>query len=892
MTTRKTSCKTTTCSKAYCIALAATVALGAAQSVRASLDNSARLSSAAPETWFHIIDGNVTREGLSADIAAIADAGISGIQFFHGGWPQDELWPGVTNRITSMSENWMELVKFAEMECHKHGLMFKMQNCPGWSMSGGPWISPERAMRKLVCFEPGKKPKFDASDDFREIGSVTFPLEASADVSVTFPNPHNICHKRSYEPDAELVLRDGGKEVFRTVCPRGAWQDVEGMTFRVPGISSAGAKVSFFAESPHYPTKPLGGSRIGEPRLDMWEAKAGWAYRSFKMSSDAQPIRTEGERTLVFGHVNMKRRNGPAPKEATGWECDKMDPRGFEANFEGYLLPLLKAGVKIDGLLVDSWECGCQTWTWRMEEEFQSRTGYALRPWLPALFGYVIGSVAETEKFLLDWRNVCSRLVEENYYAVIARIAREHGMSVQYETAFGDVIPGDLLRYWKYADEPMCEFWSPHDNVDYVGSFDFKPVLPCVSAAHVYGKRRVSAEALTSFELTFNENFRDWKEIIDKHLARGVTHIVFHTYTHNPVVGGKPPSTSFGSGIGSPFLREQTWWPYLRHFTKYIERCGSELERGLPAVDILMYLGDDLGYRPSERELLFENRWKYDYLNNDALMTRLDVDDGRLVFPDGMSYRVLWIPKGTFLKPETEAKLADLERNGARIARGDFKPDWPSPTAEALGIDAADLRGWYQRRDGETNVFFVVEKDGSSRFYRVAAGREAMVFDPVSGRECVRSALSAKKRGDAAADVPVVIRPVKDYPVWATSRVYEGTANVPEDAAECILDLGDVRDWATVYVNGRKVADMWCRPYACDIAQHVKGGGSVDIRVEVVSTWYNALVHDAGLPKEDRTTWTLKGPSAEMPYCEAGLLGPVRLSATKQHGNTLRRFVQ
>ena len=517
----------------------------------------------------------------------------------------------------------------------------------------------------------------------------------------------------------------------------------------------------------------------------------------------------------------------------------------------------------------------------KMEEEFQSRTGYALRPWLPALFGYVLGSKAATEKFLLDWRNVCSRLVEENYYAAIARIAREHGMSVQYETSFGDVIPGDLLRYWKYADEPMCEFWSPHDNIDFVGSFDFKPVLPCVSAAHVYGKRRVSAEALTSFELTFNENFRDWKEIIDKHLARGVTHIVFHTYTHNPVVGGKPPSTSFGSGIGSPFLREQTWWPYLRHFTKYIERCGSELERGLPAVDILMYLGDDLGYRPSERELLFENRWKYDYLNNDALMTRLDVDDGRLVFPDGMSYRVLWVPTGTFLKPETEAKLADLERNGARIVRGDFKPDWPSPTAEALGIDAADLRGWYQRRDGETNVFFVVEKDGSSRFYRVAAGREAMVFDPVSGRECVRSALSAKKRGDAAADVPVVIRPVKDYPVWATSRVYEGTANVPEDAAECILDLGDVRDWATVYVNGRKVADMWCRPYACDIAQHVKGGGNVDIRVEVVSTWYNKLVHDAGLPKEDRTTWTLKGPSAKMPYCESGLLGPVRLSAAK-----------
>ena len=139
----------------------------------------------------------------------------------------------------------------------------------------------------------------------------------------------------------------------------------------------------------------------------------------------------------------MKRRNHPAPPEATGWECDKMDPRGFEANFAGYIGRLIDAGVKVDGVLVDSWECGSQSWTWEMEAEFKRRTGYALRPWLPALFGYILGSEVETEKFLLDWRNVCSRLVEENYYGAIARLARERGMSVVYETAFGDVMPGD-----------------------------------------------------------------------------------------------------------------------------------------------------------------------------------------------------------------------------------------------------------------------------------------------------------------------------------------------------------------------------------------------------------------------------------------------------------------
>ena len=150
-----------------------------------------------PETWFHIIGGNASREGLAADIAAVSEAGISGISLFHGGGDGTELWPGVTNGIPCMSENWVDLIKFAEVECHRHGLRFKMQNCPGWSMSGGPWITPDRAMRKLVCFEPGKKPKFDADDDYREIGEVEFPVEAedpSVVRSLVLPAPSKLNH--------------------------------------------------------------------------------------------------------------------------------------------------------------------------------------------------------------------------------------------------------------------------------------------------------------------------------------------------------------------------------------------------------------------------------------------------------------------------------------------------------------------------------------------------------------------------------------------------------------------------------------------------------------------------------------------------------------------------
>jgi len=871
----------------------------------------ASIASTAPETWFHVIGGNASQEGMKADIAAIAEAGISGIQFFHGAsyGSADALWPGVTNPIPCLSDKWIDLVKCAETECHKRGLTFKMQNCPGWSMSGGPWVPINKAMRKLVAFEPDQKPAFDADDDYHEIGTVTFPLEDSDDLSVSVPNPSQINHARAYHPCAKLVVRSGDEIVYERAYPQGAWQDDARMTVRIPHGRIYGTNLQFFVESRHYRRITITDAELhATARLDSWEPKAFRCLREFTLCTNAAPVVTKGTKTLVFGHVNAKRKNHPAPPEGTGWECDKMDARGFEANFEGYLGRLLKAGVKIDGTLVDSWECHVPNWTWKMAEEFEKRCGYELRPWLPALFGYVLKSEAETEKFLLDWRNVCSRLIEENYFGTIARLAREHGMTSQYDTAFGDVLPGDLMRFWKFADEPMCEFWHPHNNnIGYVGSHDFKPVLPCVSAAHLYGKRRVSAESLTSFTLTFNENFREWKDTIDRHLCRGVTHIVFHTYTHNPIVNGKPPSSSFGSYIGSPFLRLQPWWPYLKDFTAYLAWCGRELERGLPVVDILMYVGDAVGHKPHEKKLLFGNRYKYDYLNPDVLHTALAVEKGRLVVnvpgsgvlvpgsvlepetrnekPEMMSYRVLWIPKDTYVSSASAAKIAALEKSGARVIRGDFTPDWPSPLA-ALGRDTREfdkengLEGWYQRRDGDEEIFFLMEKDDTTRFVYVKDGKIAKTVDPVTGREItagipvLRSSSAAAKDGE----ITLVETESRRDPPWATHRKYRYSFTRPGgDAAETRydLDLGEVFDWATVWVNGREAARLWCKPYACDISPYVKDGQN-EVRVEVTSTIRNLLSHEAGLPYAERTTWTTCGPGTGS-VSPAGLKGPVRL---------------
>ena len=98
------------------------------------------------------------------------------------------------------------------------------------------------------------------------------------------------------------------------------------------------------------------------------------------------------------------------------------------------------------------------------------------------------------------------------------------------------------------------------------------------------------------------------------------------------------------------------------------------------------------------------------------------------------------------------------------------------------------------------------------------------------------------------------------------------------------LDLGDVRDFARIFVNGSEAAALWAQPYSCDIAPFAKRGEN-EIKVEVTSTWFNRLAYDFGQPPEKRKTWTVWNIDERTPPClkpkanlrPSGLLGPVSL---------------
>lgn len=727
-----------------------------------------------PETWFHFIGGNVSKEGIDADLQAIHDAGLSGIQWFHGyfGGP----WPATGHQLTTLSPEWEDMVGYLGRKADSLGLRLTVQTCPGWSMAGGPWITPENAMREIVwtrtdvpagnkfssLLEKAVSPD-EPWRDYHDIAVLAFPtplgdtgtplqpsvIEAADDSwkalvegrdgkglslkeassnTVTFTLPegsvvrtlelppvgafsHNFC----YDPGIHVKLTAktaSGEEktLVDADLPMSNWQDGNpyDMVFACNEVEDA--KTYSFTLTNAHPATVRFVRFLSAARKNSWRGEAGWTLIAKELSQErpeqnplsyvnskdiiditdkmdasgrldwTAPVGDfpEGKWTVLrIGHVNSGRRNSPAPPEATGWECSKFDPRGAEIQFANYVGMLQDGplGGKASGMLMDSWECHTQTWTPGMEETFEKSAGYKLRGHLPALMGYVLDGQELTSKFLIDWRRTVNDLYCENFFKKMTDLAHGKGMKVQYETAGGDVVTMDPMEYFKYADVPMCEFWQPFSE-GYVGDLDFKPIKPTASAAHIYGKPRVAAESFTSFSLTWDEHWQMLRDVANFNMGEGVTHNVFHTYTHNPQIGFLPPGTSFARNIGTPFLRGQTWWKYMSYFTGFLARQSYLLERGLPVVDVLWYLGDEVGHRPSqytgngkrqEGNIRFPDGYKYDYCNPDVLLGRLTVKDGKIVTPEGIAYEVLWIPENERMLPETVAKIRELVLAGAKV---------------------------------------------------------------------------------------------------------------------------------------------------------------------------------------------------------------------------------
>ncbi|MBE2215725.1 MAG: glycoside hydrolase, partial [Opitutaceae bacterium] len=137
------------------LALAAPVTARADAGVSAPEDSLERAfadppDAARPRTWWHWTMSNVTLDGITKDLAWMKRAGLAGFQladvnFGHG----QEVEP----KIPFGTPAWYEAVRHAAAEADRLGLEMAIFSSPGWSETGGPWVRPEQAMKKLVWSE-------------------------------------------------------------------------------------------------------------------------------------------------------------------------------------------------------------------------------------------------------------------------------------------------------------------------------------------------------------------------------------------------------------------------------------------------------------------------------------------------------------------------------------------------------------------------------------------------------------------------------------------------------------------------------------------------------------------------------------------------------------------
>lgn len=184
--------------------------------------------SAKPQTWWHWMNGNISKEGITADLEAMKQIGLGGATIVNVdcGIPRGD--------VPFMSPAWREDFKFAIQEAGRLGLDMTVENCAGWSSSGGPWNTPEHAMQHLVSSEvrvtgptnfSGALPQPPTKLDFyRDIAVLAIPdsaaLETSmnafapkASASATSVNPKQIVDGNA-KTSIELPAPKAGKPQF------------------------------------------------------------------------------------------------------------------------------------------------------------------------------------------------------------------------------------------------------------------------------------------------------------------------------------------------------------------------------------------------------------------------------------------------------------------------------------------------------------------------------------------------------------------------------------------------------------------------------------------------------------------------------------------------------
>lgn len=605
--------------------------------------------SARPGVYWYFMDGNMSKEAMTADLESMKAVGIGQVLFL-------EVNVGIPRgKVDFLSDEWQNLFEHAVRESERLGITITLGVGPGWSGSGGPWVSGKESMKHLV--------------------SSTIQVSGSEQKTIALPKP---APRKPYFGEGTLTpeLKKGWEEYYEDVAvlafptPSSDFKiediDEKALYYRAPYTSKPGVK-QFLPSLAKY--KELPDEAIIAP------GKIIDITRFLKPDGTLDWKVPDGNWTIMrLGSRNNGAVTRPAPTPGLGFEADKFDTAAINAhmaNFTGKLFKKIgipdkhmQGGLKM--LHMDSWEMGAQNWTGKFREEFKKRRGYDPLPYYPVYSGLVVESLEKSERFLWDLRQTSQELVIENHAMHLKKYGQKYNLGFSIEPY--DMNPTADMELGAVADVPMCEFWSK--------GYGFNSSFSCIQAAsiaHVNGQPVIAAEAFTADHDAWKQYPGSMKNQGDWAFAAGINRLVYHTFQHQYLDDSLKPGMTMGP-YGVHWDRSQTWWPMADGYHRYITRCQYILQQGRTEADILYLTPEGAPHvfrAPASAltgdEVLPDRKgYNFDGCSPSQLKTA-SIRDNRIVFPGGASYRILILPATETMTPELLDKIESLVKAGGVI---------------------------------------------------------------------------------------------------------------------------------------------------------------------------------------------------------------------------------
>lgn len=862
-----------------------------------------------PVLWWRFMDDYATREGMLADLDSMKHIGLGGavVSYCSSNSGMSKPNPGAPF-VPMFSEQWWDNMDFTLKQAADRDLDLWFQLCPGYATSGGPWITPELSMQKLVWSQASST----AEKPFEGI----------------LPAP-KVDKKWNYYRDVAVLAFPDGKG---PVDPK-----------RIIDITSsmdAAGRLKWQPGSGKWTIIRLGHTTTGVPVHPVTEA--GYGLECDKLSKEA----TRHQFNSYFKKIADKRPGGSNSKVELffdSWEAQNQNwTPTFLAEFKkrrGYdALPWLLVATKrivaseelsrrfdydwkttIEELINDnhfaelvrlSHESGCR------ELRAQPYNGPVNFMTAGALF-----DIPEAEYWLnkreYGWwslRMIASVAhingkkiaAAESLTAMPANLrmdADPFSTKAQTDLAFTMGINSMAIHATAHNPwpkhkpgltsgffPPLVGGWQTWNDlagswITYLARccYLLQQGSPTADVVKLFRPNEKGYELIPGFasnlcneELIASSMTFDGKALC---LPSGMRYQILELPDTTKIVNAQMSPSGIEKQTGRKPMQQNISLPLLRKVRELV-LAGATVLGPRPKI------GTGLtGYPQSDQEIQAIANELWGPVGNTTVdrkvgkgrvlsgititeaLTRINVQPDFKTVENILSDDVSWIHRKV---GEDDWYFVSNQRNKPLKVTASFRVSGKIPELWHTDTGATEPASTWSIKDGRTEVELDFAPRGSV-FVRFSPGKlpslpvklaQAKTLESTTVQGAWKVRFSPDMGAPAEVDFPKLIswteHPNPEIRHYSGIATYQKEINIPARKGRIVLDLGEVRNIARVTVNGTRFPELWKPPFTCDITSAVKPGAN-QLSIEVANLWANRLIGDELQPAD--VTWETIGKS-------------------------------